>query len=228
MSSEFRIISIGTLPAHPLWNESVPLRTGHATTTLIRSGNENILVDPSLPAPALLARLSERTNVKVDEISQVFLTSFKPEIRRALAVFEDAQWLLSESEHESAGQALLVQLDEAEDAEDEELVKLIEAEQAVLHQCGIAPDSLAAGVDLFPLPGVTAGLCGLLLPMPSMTVLICGDAIATAEHLEQGKVLAHCVSLEQAQESFREAIQIADVFVPGRDNQLLNPARRLM
>ena len=60
---DFRIISIGTLGAHPLWDERQPVRTGHATTTLIRSGDMTVIVDPGLPAPALKARLHERSGL---------------------------------------------------------------------------------------------------------------------------------------------------------------------
>ena len=88
-------------------------------------------------------------------------------------------------------------------------------------------DSIAPRVDLFPLPGVTAGTCGLLLAFPGSTVLICGDAIPTIEHLTQGKVLPTAASIAQAQESFKEAVEIADVLILGRDNLALNPLRRL-
>ena len=54
-----------------------------------------------------------------------------------------------------------------------------------------------------------------------------GDTIATLEHLEQGKVLPHVGNLAQAQESFKEALEIADVLIPGRDNIMLNPMRRV-
>jgi hypothetical protein len=47
----FDIISIGTLSRNRLWNETQDLRTAHSTTTLIRSGNRNILVDPSRRRP---------------------------------------------------------------------------------------------------------------------------------------------------------------------------------
>ena len=56
--------------------------------------------------------------------------------------------------------------------------------------------------------------------------MICGDAVATVEHLRQGKVLPNCYDVEQAQESFAEAIQIADILIPGRDNVTVNPIRR--
>ena len=52
-----RIISIGTLPSHPLWGERGQVRTGHATTSLIVAGDKKILVDPGLPEQMLVARL---------------------------------------------------------------------------------------------------------------------------------------------------------------------------
>ena len=95
-----------------------------------------------------------------------------------------------------------------------------------MKKCQAAPDKLAEHVDLFPMPGYTPGTCGLLLSHPNATTLIAGDAVATAEHLEQGRVLRGAYDVNQAQESFMEAIEIADVIVPGHDNLLLNPTRR--
>ena len=226
-SLEFRIISIGTLAAHPLWDEKAAVRTGHATTTLIVAGDAKILVDPSLPAAALFARLSERTRIRPDEITHVFLTSLEPERRRAWRELAHVQWLVHEVERDAAMSAMQVTRQEALDSGDRELLALVDQEIKVIQSCGVAPDTLAPKVDLFPLPGVTPGTCGLLLPLPTQTVLICGDAIPTAEHLAQGKVLPTCASIAQAQESFREAIEIADVFIPGRDNILTNPLRRM-
>jgi len=68
-------------------------------------------------------------------------------------------------------------------------------------------------------------LCGLIISKPRLTILICGDAVATVEHLEEGKVLPDCVDIELAQESFREAIEIADQLILGRDNIVGNPMR---
>ena len=50
MSLSFRIISIGTLSSNRFWSESGPVRTAHATTTLVQSGPRNLLIDPALPA----------------------------------------------------------------------------------------------------------------------------------------------------------------------------------
>lgn len=226
MSIDYRIISIGALAAHPLWNEKHDVRAGHATTTLIVSGEVKLLVDPSLPGNVLEPRLGERANLKFKDVTHVFLTSFHPQLRRALPALEHAAWFISEAERESIGVSLIARLQEANEADDQEMVKAIAQEVALLERCAASPDSITESVDLFPLPGVTPGSCGLLLPLPAATVLVCGDAVPTSEHLEQGKVLPNCHDIEAAQASFREAIEIADLLVPGRDNILINPVRR--
>jgi glyoxylase-like metal-dependent hydrolase (beta-lactamase superfamily II) len=224
LAVEYRVISIGTLAAHPLWDEGADARTGHATTTLLSvDSGTHILVDPSLPATALLARLGERSPIRASQITHVFLTSADSLHHRALGVFEGAQWLAHETELKAARAAVAAQIDEAHD---DQLLALFRDELAVLDRCRPAPDKLANGVDLFPLPGVTPGTCGLLLPLPAATLLVCGDAVPTVEHLRQGKVLPTCYDVQQAQESFAEAIQIADILIPGRDNVTVNPIRR--
>lgn len=223
---DFRIISIGCLDAHPLWDERGPARTGHATTTLITAGDARILVDPGLPGKILEARLAERANLKPRDITHIFLTSFRPDVRRGLTLFEDAAWLISEAEREAVGVPLAQSLARAAEANDVELREALEEEVALLRRCDAAPDQLAQGVGLFPLPGVTPGMCGLLIAHPRHTALICGDAVPTIEHVEQGQVLRWATNVVQAQESFREAIEIADILVLGRDNVIVNPVKR--
>jgi len=236
---DVRVISIGALSANPIWNERHPVRTGHSTTTLVRAAGAVILVDPGLPAAALVPRLHERTGLTPDKVTHVFLTSFNPECRRAIEAFPDAAWLIADAEREAVGVPLahgLARLAEtAESAaaagEDDEgdfetMRRVVERDVAVLQRCQPAPDRLAGEVSLFPLPGVSPGLCGVLVPTPTQTILICGDAIATIDHLERGQVLPDCHDREQAQESFKEAVEIADVLVPGRDNIAMNPTRR--
>lgn len=228
---EARIISIGTLAANPLWGERGAARTGHATTTLITAGDRRILVDPSLPAQALVARLGERARVEPRDITDVFLTSFQPDVRRALPVFDGAAWHIHGEEREAVGVAMAQRLksmaqrdEEAEEQAD--LARVLTADVAILQRCRPAPDSLADGVDLFPLPGVTPGMCGLLLAGARHTTLICGDAVPTIEHVEQGKVLPMAVDVDRAKESFKDAIEIADLLILGRDNLVVNPTKR--
>ncbi|MFW5653529.1 MAG: MBL fold metallo-hydrolase [Planctomycetota bacterium] len=225
---DFRIISIGALAAHPLRGERGNKRTGHATTTLIRSDTQVILVDPSLPPQILEPRLDERAGVSSADVTDVFLTSFHPDLRRGLPLFENARWMISEQEREAVGVGLIerFQAAEADTDADPEVMEMLRGEIELLRRMTAAPDRLAPHVDLFPLPGHTPGLSGLLLNLPQRTVLITGDAIPSEEHLQAGKVLQGAFDVEQAQDSFREAVEIADWLILGRDNIVANPLQR--
>ncbi len=224
--TETRIISIGALDAHPLWKETAPARSGHSTTTLVASGDARVLVDPGLPAEILVPRLRERANLKPEDITHVFLTCFRPDCRRGIAAFDDAQWLIAEAEREHVGVPLVGALQRAEESGDTQTRDVVAQEIALLRRCTAAPDKIAPGIDLFPLPGVTPGMAGLLLPEATRTTLVAGDAVLTTEHLAQGVVAKWAMDPAQAQESFMEALEIADVIIPGRDNLLINPTRR--
>lgn len=238
---DVRVISIGALSAHPLWGEREPVRTGHATTTLVRTERASVLVDPGLPAPALVARLHERAGVTPSEISHVFLTSFQPECRLGIEAFEHAAWLIAEREREAVGVPLAHGLARLEgtrqaaeaagqtlDPDQQNALRVLQHDIAILQRCQPAPDSIAPCVDLFPMPGVTPGLTGLLIAEPSRTTLICGDAVPTSDHLAEGMVLPDCHDRELARESLAEAIEIADVLILGRDNVVLHPTKRRM
>ncbi|MCP4834339.1 MAG: MBL fold metallo-hydrolase [Phycisphaera sp.] len=228
MSIDLRIVSLGALSSHPLRGESGERRPGHATTTLLSTEDRRILIDPSLPPDHLRQRLDERTGLEPEAITDVFLTDLRPDRRRGISLFTDARWHVGENERETYRNVIETRRRELDDEDelDPETDRLLEIESQVVARCGAAPDRLLDGVDLFPLPGVTPGLCGLLIPLPRSTILICGDAVPTWEHLEQGSVLPHVSDLEQAQESFKEAIEIADQLVLGRDNMVANPTRR--
>jgi glyoxylase-like metal-dependent hydrolase (beta-lactamase superfamily II) len=213
-----RVISIGCLSAHPLWGERAPVRTGHATTTLIRSSGATILVDPGLPEQVIAARLSERAGITPEQVTHVFLSSFHPETHRGLGAFPEATWLIHHDEREGQGVPLVHSLKRAADAGERDVVSALEREVAILQRCRPAPDRLAPGVDLFPLPGVTPGTCGLLVALNERTLLIAGDAAPTGEHVRRGMVLPVCFDVNRARESLAEAIQIADLLIPGRDN----------
>lgn len=220
---DYRIISIGALSHHELWPSPQPARTAHATTTLIRSDDRVILVDPGLPPQVITARLSERAGIESAAVTDVFLTNFRPAHRWGLAGFEHARWLISEAEREHIGRLLVEQFQQTTD---EQVRQMLQQDIAILKRCQPAPDRLAAHVDLFPLPGFTPGTCGLLLSQVNATTLVAGDAVATAEHLEAGQVQRRSIDVTQAQESLLEAIEIADVIIPGHDNVILNPTRR--
>ena len=222
-SIRFDIISIGTLGRNILWNESQPVRTAHATTTLVRMGKRNILIDPGLPALAIGARLFERTGLRPEQIDTVFLTNFRPAHRGGLALFNRAKVYLHELEQQAARERLVRLLGELPEEEDDEDRIRLSRELELLDSCLAAPDQIAPGVDLFPLFGYTAGTCGLLLSMPVNTVLIAGDAVPTQDHFLAAQVLPDPADLQGAKEALQEVYDIADVIVPGHDNVFQNP-----
>ncbi|MFO0830535.1 MAG: MBL fold metallo-hydrolase [Phycisphaerales bacterium] len=231
---DFRVISIGALSVNPLWGERSPSRPGHATTSLVRSGKAVILVDPALPDQVLLPRLHERAGARARDITDVFLTRFSPEHARGLAAFPGARWWISAAEREAVGVQLATALKDMMTrsesqggvAKDESLRELLEHDVGLLRRCEPAPESLAERVDIFPLSGVSPGCCGLLISHPRHTLLIAGDSVPTQEHAEQGKVMQGAADVEQAKASFEEAIEIADLIIPGRDNVFVNPTKK--
>src|SRR5687768_12192426 len=138
------IISIGTLSRNRIWNETEPRRTAHSTTTLIRAGRRTILVDPGLPAPALAARLYERTGLQPGAVDTVFLTNFRTAHRAGLELFDRAKVLINEVEQQAARQYLERLIEEAP-AEDEDRKHFV-AELKLLERMTIAPDKLVDNV----------------------------------------------------------------------------------
>jgi len=226
---ELVIISIGALSKNPLWHERSPVRVSHATTTLIRTTAVDdpatpmvLLVDPSLPSQILAARLDERTGLKPEAITHVFLTNWRPVHRRALELFGDATWWMSQLEIDAASEVLNA-AEQASDRAGEDVDPVVQQERALLAKIQAAPDHLAEGVDLYPLPGYTAGQSGLIVSEPTRTTIITGDAIPTAGHFFAGQVFPDCYDLEKAKESLVEMFEIADVIVPGHDNLFFAP-----
>ncbi len=216
MALWYRVVSIGTLSKNTMWEEKEPQRTGHATTTVIRDGQTTILVDPSLPAEILVARLDERCHLRPEEVDIVFLTCFRPVHRRGLMLFDHADWMMDEREIDALGPHLAETIDR--NADDEDVVAMVRSELGLLERVSRAPDRLTTSVHLFPASGVTPGNAALLLAEPSRTTVVAGDAVVTQDHYDAGRLYDQVADLERAQESFREIVEIADVIIPGHDN----------
>ena len=219
MGVRYKVVNIGALSCNRMWNETTPRRAAHATSTLIRSGSTAILVDPSLPTEAMAHRLDERTGLSLNEIDVVFLTTFRPVHRRALANFERASWVMHAPEIEAVT-AHLAALNErtAAGQQDPETKRLLRDEQVLVERLEAAPDRLTQEVHLFPAIGASVGSAALLLAEPSRTIVVAGDAVLTEEHFEAGRVFEQAASVEDARNAFREIAEIADEIVPGHDN----------
>ena len=217
----FDIISIGTLSRNRLWGETEAVRTPHATCTLIRSGRRSILVDPGVPGPAMAARLYERTGLTPERVDTVFLTNFRPAHRAGLGVFPKAKVLIHEVEQQATRQHLERLLKEAPEGDIDR--GYLKQELKLLDSLATPEDRVAEQLDLFPLAGYTPGTCGLLIKLPTTSVLVAGDAVPTQDHFLAGQVLPDSYDIEGAQDSLREVYEIADLIIPGHDNLFVNP-----
>ena len=226
MSVEYDIISIGTLSHNRLWGESAPVRTSHATTTLVRDEGRTILVDPSLPAAMLEGRYYERTGGALSDVTDVFCTTLRPVHRRGIGAFEQANWWAAQAEIETYRSHLTGLLDSAErlDADD---MNAIEADLALLGRFAPAPEQFTRQVQLYPLLGASPGSSGLLLTPTTSTIVIAGDAAVTAGHVRAAQVWKGCAETEAAMASLADLIELADVIVPGHDNLMFAPGRWL-
>ncbi len=217
MSVEYKIISIGALSKNKFWNENEPVRTAHATTTLIISNDKKILVDPSLPGKVLEARLYERAGLHIEDITTVFLTTFRATHRLSLTEFKHAEWLIYEREKEYATEYLEEMKHKSTDFPETDKA-MIETELNIIRQCKQAPEKLTENVELFPSPGASAGSCGLLLTPPIGAIVVAGDAVINRDYLEHGQIWEHSFDLKSAQQSLEDIIEIADLIIPGHDN----------
>jgi glyoxylase-like metal-dependent hydrolase (beta-lactamase superfamily II) len=174
-----------------------------------------------LPAAALQARLYERTGLRPEQVDTVFLTNFRPAHRAGLGLFPQAKMFIHEVEQQAVRQHLERLIEQAPEEDVDR--KLLRQELELLNRLTPAEDKVAESLDLFPLPGYTPGTCGLLIKLPTTTVMLAGDAVPTQDHFLAGQVLPDAYDIEQAQESMREVYEIADLIIPGHDNVFLNP-----
>ncbi len=223
---EYIVISIGTLSFNRLWGEAAPMRTAHATTTLVIDGDRRILIDPSLPAVALAARLNERTGLAPSDVTDIFCTTLRPVHRRSVEAFEKANWWTSQIELESYSRNIENLLDSADRLSPED-ASLLRSEQKLIGRFSPAPDSFSKGISLYPLAGPSEGSAGLLLTPTTATIIIAGDAAITRDHIQRGQVWQGCSDTQEALESLSDLLEIADVIIPGHDNLLLSPQRFL-
>jgi len=219
---EYSVISIGTLSHNPLWGERAPVRTAHATTTIVRDGGRSILVDPSLPAPALEARYFERTGGRLADVTDVFCTTLRPVHRRGVQALRGARWWAARVEIETHVEYLSSALASAERLGSERAEET-QADLELLKRFSPAPQRFGDQIEVYPLAGPTPGSAGLLLTPATKTIVIAGDAALTAQHVDMGRVWEGCADRQAALTSLADMVELADVIICGHDNLMLCP-----
>lgn len=213
------MISIGTLSANRLWGEFSSVRTAHATTTLVTTEDRLIMVDPSLPAMALQARLNERTGKQLSDITDVFCTTLRPVHRRSIGAFPHANWWCSEAELEAYSRGLEDMRDAAGriHAETDDMA----ADMDQLKKFRPCSAQFSRQVSFYPLSGPSPGAAGLLLTPATQTIIVAGDAAVTAEHVQRGQVWEGCHDTAAALETLTDLLEIAEIIICGHDNVMI-------
>ncbi|MFP4106544.1 MAG: MBL fold metallo-hydrolase [Phycisphaerae bacterium] len=224
MAVDYSVISIGTLSHHRLWGESKPIRTAHATTTLLTDGDRKILVDPSLPGAILEARYNERTGGTFADVTDVFCTTLRPTHRRALPELDHVNWWAFGDEIDTYTMQMQQVLGSAERLDADSKAD-IEKDLQLLQRFRPAPDKFSEQVSVYPLAGPTPGHCGLLLTPATQTIVIAGDAAVTRDHVQAGQIWQGCLDREQAMDSLSDVLELAEVIIPGHDNVMYLPQR---
>ncbi|GAB3918770.1 hypothetical protein GCM10011575_33660 [Microlunatus endophyticus] len=201
------VLNIGNLSRNRFWGEpdDHAVRRAWCTSTLVRTRDLTLVVDPGLPAEAMTQVLDQRAGLRPDDVDAVFVTHRHGDHRVGLDAFAGATWWMAGAELESWAE------DAAQSASDPPDALL----RARLQP---APDVLVSGVRVIATPGHTAGHSSVRLEADEGTVIIAGDAVMTRDFLIGREVFFNTVDREAARRCLDEIAATAVVVVPGHDN----------
>src|SRR4051812_27858065 len=92
------ILTIGHLSMNRGWGETERRRGPLCTSTLVRTPDGLLLIDPSLPPDQMPTLLNDQAGVGVKDVRHVFLTHFHGDHRFGLEAFPEAAWWMAPEE----------------------------------------------------------------------------------------------------------------------------------
>ncbi len=200
---EWKLLTAGRLTRNKFWGESdlLAYRPVVATSTLIRDGNTNILVDPSLPIGQMDALLRRRAGLSAEDIGLVYITHYHADHRVDALAYPHAACCISEGTLNDMRAAIAGGDPQAPDRP--------EAYQVVRGQ-------LTNRIALVPLPGHTAGLTGLSFTSGGQQrVLVTGDAVMDQDFFRHAEGYWFDKAPLTSAETIRQAAGSADIVIPG-------------
>lgn len=202
------MLTIGHLSRNRYWGEvdDRAYREPLCTCTLIRAGDIRIVVDPGLAPEAMACVLDRRAGIAPGSIDIVFLTHFHGDHRVGLAAFPDAEWVMPAREIEHARRESAAG----------------SADRAVLDRLRPVGPELIPGITVVATPGHSVGHTSLLFESEGRQIAVAGDAAMTRDFFRHRDFYFNTVDPEAAVSSIDIIARVADVVVPGHDNDFLN------
>ncbi|NBD24710.1 MBL fold metallo-hydrolase [Paenibacillus glycinis] len=202
------VLTIGHLSRNKFWGESSDkaYRSPRCTCTLIRLNERTIIVDPSCPPEEMIRVLDQRTGLKAEQITDVFLTHFHGDHRYGIEAFPDARRFMARREIDHCRGQL-----PPDSPEGLLLDRLIPVDH-----------SLTPGIQIVHTPGHSEGHSSLVFDSGGLTVVVAGDAAMTRDFFRARDYYFNTTDPEAAVHSIDRIAAIADIVIPGHDNYFLN------
>lgn len=211
----WHILTIGHLSRNKFWGErnDTAYRAPLATSALLLGEGQVIVTDPSLPAAGMRAALLDAAGLAPEDVTLVFSTHNHLDHHVDPLCFPNARWFMPQ-----------VDLNYLHEHWDEHKRSFPGDDWETVQRCEPAPEELAPGLRLLPLPGHTAGTGGLLFCAPEGRVLLTGDAVMTREFYKAGEPYFFGWDNDQARQTILSLRGRADVIIPGHGEAFLTRA----
>jgi glyoxylase-like metal-dependent hydrolase (beta-lactamase superfamily II) len=196
------VVTIGNLSRNRYWGESEEksLHSVICTTTVITGKNFHVVVDPSLAdTKAMAEELKRRTGLTPDDIDVAFVTHEHGDHHCGLPGFPKAKWLATAQAAAEINRTAKYQ-------------KNVE----------VVGSTIFDVIDVLTTPGHTPGTAGLRFDYKGLSVFVAGDAIATRDFWDEGRIYFKALDVEVAKQSYKKIASISNIIVPGHDNYFVN------
>lgn len=196
------VITIGNLSRNRYWGESdeKPIHSAICTCTVISGKDFHLIVDPSLADEAtMLNELTRRTGLTPDKIDVVFITHQHEDHTAGLKHFQKAKWI--------AGR---------------EVASAINKSGTFVKKIEVAGEKLFETIDVISTPGHTPDHKSLRFDYKGLSIVIAGDSVATRDFWDERRSYYNVVNNEEAKATMEKINKMADIIVPGHDNNFFN------